>query len=342
MKQIKIIKKIFILICFLTLFIHVKFNQIGNAKVLSVDLNSSQFNKIQYAVENASDGDIIFVYNGVYNESIVINKLIKLIGEDRNDTIIDGKIKNTTILITAENVTIENFTIQNNRDVIESVGVGVISDNNVIRDNIIQNCRTGIILQNCKNNLINNNKVSSNIYGIGLKNSIKNIVYENFVNNNINTGIYSSDGTDNTIRNNTVFNHTYGIAMSFENSSTIINNIISKNINQGINIYSCENVIISSNSILNNSIGVLLYSNCKNISIDQNLVTKSTIGIYLSSKSSGYKVNNNMFSDVDEKIHFEEEATVENISLTIIIFIIMLLAVINLIIMRFLWKKKKL
>ena len=45
---------------------------------------------IQQAIDNASYGDTIFVYPGRYKENIVIDKIITLIGVDRNTTIIDG------------------------------------------------------------------------------------------------------------------------------------------------------------------------------------------------------------------------------------------------------------
>ena len=44
---------------------------------------------IQDGVDNASDGDTVFVYSGVYHECIVVNKSITLQGGDKNITIID-------------------------------------------------------------------------------------------------------------------------------------------------------------------------------------------------------------------------------------------------------------
>jgi pectin methylesterase-like acyl-CoA thioesterase len=48
------------------------------------------YTKIQDAIDNASEGDTIFVHNGIYNENITIIKTINLIGEDKNTTIING------------------------------------------------------------------------------------------------------------------------------------------------------------------------------------------------------------------------------------------------------------
>ena len=53
----------------------------------------NNYTSIQDAIDNASDGDTIYVYSGIYYENVVINKRINLIGEDRNGTIIDGGLR---------------------------------------------------------------------------------------------------------------------------------------------------------------------------------------------------------------------------------------------------------
>ena len=65
---------------------------------------------IQEGIENASSGDIVYVYNGTYNEHLVINKALVLIGEKGNEPIIDSNF--TTIQILAHNVTISGFKIR--------------------------------------------------------------------------------------------------------------------------------------------------------------------------------------------------------------------------------------
>ena len=50
----------------------------------------NNYSKIQDAIDNASDGDTIFVYSGIYHENIVINKSITLLGSGQDSTIISG------------------------------------------------------------------------------------------------------------------------------------------------------------------------------------------------------------------------------------------------------------
>ena len=42
----------------------------------------AEYASIQDAVDNASDGDTIFVYAGVYLENVVVNKSVNITGEE--------------------------------------------------------------------------------------------------------------------------------------------------------------------------------------------------------------------------------------------------------------------
>jgi hypothetical protein len=48
------------------------------------------FTKIQDAVSNASAGDTIYVYDGMYNEHVVISTSITLSGQSESNVTIDG------------------------------------------------------------------------------------------------------------------------------------------------------------------------------------------------------------------------------------------------------------
>jgi hypothetical protein len=68
------------------------------------------YGKIQDAINNASDGDTIEVWDDTYIENIIINKSIYLIGMHKETTIIKTELFNT-ISITADNISISGFTI---------------------------------------------------------------------------------------------------------------------------------------------------------------------------------------------------------------------------------------
>ena len=62
-----------------------------NGKTLYVGGSGpGNYTYIQLAINDASNGDTVFVYNGMYYENVIVDKSINLIGEDRNTTVIDG------------------------------------------------------------------------------------------------------------------------------------------------------------------------------------------------------------------------------------------------------------
>ncbi len=72
------------------------------------------YTTIQSAIDHANNGDTILVKKGYYPETLVVNKSISIIGEDRNRTIIDGQKKlSQVILLDGDNITFCNFTLGN-------------------------------------------------------------------------------------------------------------------------------------------------------------------------------------------------------------------------------------
>jgi parallel beta-helix repeat protein len=68
---------------------------------------------IQHGINNAADGDTIYVLNGVYNEKLTVNKKVNLIGQHRQNTIIDGGTSyGDTITIIVDYVNISTFTVK--------------------------------------------------------------------------------------------------------------------------------------------------------------------------------------------------------------------------------------
>ena len=76
----------------------------SNRNILHVGgSGSNNYSKIQDAISNASDGDEIFVYSysSPYYENLVINKSIKLTGENRNTTKILGNGNGEVVYISS-------------------------------------------------------------------------------------------------------------------------------------------------------------------------------------------------------------------------------------------------
>jgi len=121
------------------------FLKTGNIIYVDVD-GGADYKKIQDAINNASNGDTIFVFNGIYcEENLTINKSINLIGENKYFTIIDGCRGNNTVNIMSENVILSGFTVTNSsKKNWFLAGVRLTGSNNKIYGNIIENNQLGI------------------------------------------------------------------------------------------------------------------------------------------------------------------------------------------------------
>ena len=73
------------------------------------------YTKIQDAINDASDGDTVYVYDdsSPYYENIVVGKSINLISEDRDTTVIDGGGSSDVVRVLADWVQISDFAIRN-------------------------------------------------------------------------------------------------------------------------------------------------------------------------------------------------------------------------------------
>jgi len=118
------------------------------------------YSTIQAAINAASPGDAIMIKGGTYDENVVVNKGLSLVGEDRDTTIIDGKGKDV-IWVTASQVLISGFTLQNGQT---GIKLDAYSNDNTITDNRINNNETGIVLQGSSRNRIINNIIEKNVF----------------------------------------------------------------------------------------------------------------------------------------------------------------------------------
>jgi len=87
--------------------------QPSNGDILYVGgVGSGNYSNIQDAINASFNGDTVFVYNGIYYENIVVNKTIDLLGENTEETIIDGGGIGDVVELTANNTNISGFTIR--------------------------------------------------------------------------------------------------------------------------------------------------------------------------------------------------------------------------------------
>jgi len=257
------------------------------------------YSNIQDAIDNASDGDTVFVFSGTYYENIVVYKTINLIGENKNTTIIDGNYSGDVIYVSANWVNISGFTIQNSGYEAFDLGVYIYSSYCVIKSNIIINNNQGIYLKYSSYNKINNNIIVNREYGIYLQYSCSyNKINNNIISYNYKSGlILMSSCNYNIIKdNNFSKNDVKGIYFVWNsNYNQVLYNIVSGSI-WGISMDICQNCDIIGNTINNNSCGVYIRSS-SNILICNNLINKNIGHAAYLIASSNITVKSNIISE---------------------------------------------
>ncbi|MHB1376515.1 MAG: DUF4214 domain-containing protein [Candidatus Humimicrobiaceae bacterium] len=241
------------------------------------------YTTIQTAIDAASAGDTITVKAGTYNEAIIVNKAITLLGAQAgadartrtgSESVIDpnapdgGASKSWVIKVTSSNVTIDGFTVQNPTLNYGSSGLLYVDagssyyENLFFRNNILQNPgiktssstdwgKFGYGIGSCKNVLVEYNY-------------IKNILCDTATPWNGTAAIWPWNTDGLTVRYNKIENvTTFGVGLSDSNINThIYNNDISLGnpgsavpsvSNAGIRVGPAgnENVVIENNNISN-------------------------------------------------------------------------------------------
>lgn len=255
--------------------------------VSGLTFGTNAFTSIQAAVDaaasTAEENDLILVGSGTFVGRVTVNTSVTLqgnqVGVDAQsrtsaaESIVVGDLGATAFYVTANNVTIDGFTVQGATNP-NQFGFGILlgagTSGHAVRNNIIQD----------------------NIVGIGLGSDNTTISGNLIVNNNVSgpaggTGIYSDEF----------------VAGGALTNVTITNNTISGNVNAGVVIgpsnssLAASNITISSNIMNENGTAVVLI-NTQNSTITLNEITASTgAGINLAGGNNGIAITNNIIAD---------------------------------------------
>ena len=274
---------------------------------------SGDYERIQEAIDDADEGDAVFIEAGYYNEKIIIDKPISLVGSDKNDTIIYGRGEWDVIITIRSNwVNVSGFKINNKRDNYEK-GAGITLEKSNYCEIWNNNCSEntdGILLSDSNNNSVSDNILRFNDRGIILSNSKGNVITNNNVTQN-DEGIFISLSNNNRISNNTCINNNkYGICLDDSRHITMEKNemldggllmdggtidiwnthsIDSSNTVNGKSVCYFKNV---TDGMVPRGIGQVILANCTNVTINGLNLSNTTMAI-TSAFSNGINIHNN-------------------------------------------------
>ncbi|RLF53416.1 MAG: hypothetical protein DRN24_01020 [Thermoplasmata archaeon] len=227
---------------------------------------------IQEGINNASTDNIVFVLNGTYFEKIVVNKSISIIGENKDNTIINGTTRDITVLISSDEVLFSCFSILQGE-----CGMGILSNNSIIKNNSVSDSMYNMIISSSKNTTISCNNITNTErepyadYGICL---------------------WIRGQSENIKVDNNTFKSKKGVGIKIDENSD--SNVVENN-----NIDASNGIDVKSGSSLNTVIGNFVY-NTGGISVctGDNLVERNTVyggGIGIKSDDNNVIRNNSVF-----------------------------------------------
>ena len=196
--------------------------------------------KIQWAVDNASDGGTIIVRDGTYYENIIVNKQLTIKSENGYANCIVNGTGSNVFVLNADGIRIEGFTItggwngiyllgsdknriRNNKFINGGLHAGTYLYGNIVEDNtvngkplvyledeadeLVRNAGQ-VILVGCTNITVMNSELTNTNVGIELLGSDNCLISNNNISSNIWGGILIIDSNDNIIYANNFINNT--------------------------------------------------------------------------------------------------------------------------------------
>ncbi len=214
----------------------------GDTIIVDDDWAGADHDNIQDAVNASENGDVIWVFEGVYNESLHIERSISIVGNGSDNTSITAN--GTIIELNASWVNVSNLNISNP---IAKDGWGITGNSsyaNIERCHL-WNLSTAIEISGRYVN-ITNNLITDSYYGIWV-NEYQTIV-ENVIEDAI-YGVIAFPGNNLTITNNSIVSSlgvSYGIYAYRSDEVTVDNNTVS--CSRGLRVYECTKLHIRSNA----------------------------------------------------------------------------------------------
>jgi nitrous oxidase accessory protein NosD len=272
--------------------------------------NPGNYTTIQSAINDANPKDIIFVYNGVYLETVVIDKAITLKGENRTNTIIDGMYQNSVISMTSDNIIFSGFTIKNSGGFQNNAAITIHSNNITISNCILYRSRTGIQIHNSTFTTIHHCILHTNGNGVKAEHSsCITIDTSEFCYSGIGINLYKSQ----EILLENLYVHELGATSFINDSSNItITHCASCDNNdngRGILFYNSHDICVNNTNAIHNGAGFKI-ANSTHLNFDRcNLQNNTHYSFWIHDNSSDIIINNtNIVNNLRHGIHITDSS----------------------------------
>jgi len=232
------------------------------------------YTSIQDAVDDAVDGDTVFVYDdsSPYTGYIHVEKSINIIGENKLTTVVFHD-SYCCFALNVDRINISGFTLKDTAYCDYGLRIWETSNHSII-DNIIIGMDNGIDLMHSNNNYIMNNEIKDGGAGvdIGYDSSFNIIDNNDFLNNNCGVAL-------NAVSNNNTISNNYLTKCGFSVSSDSYQNTFFGNL---INDKPFLFLVGEQDLIFDGvDVGEIIIINCDNITVQNIEISESTYAMKL-------------------------------------------------------------
>jgi nitrous oxidase accessory protein NosD len=247
-------------------------------KAAQIIIVPDDYTTIAEAIDNTDNGDTILVRSGTYNETLIIDTSIRLVGDSPTTTLINGPSfynssagippnSSVAIDVATSNVEISSVAINNGEglgilvqqgsegaliadNVVNSgIGISILGSFAWVDENTISGYSTAVRCAGSYCNITDNNIPSSPNYGIDLEG------YQNLISGNSITdlngegyGIFIANSS-NLVDSNTIFEKSEGISVSGGSHNTVSSNSLANCSSNGLRIDSGFNNTFTMNIV---------------------------------------------------------------------------------------------
>lgn len=311
------------------------------AKTFTVDTQArADFRSIQAAVDQAEEGDTVFVYAGEYSENVILEKSLTLIAKNRefssleaeehiqetgteetdtetvffkgatpaNVLLLPADPREPALEIRADNVTIRGFVVKPEAEKRANEGILLLkAENCILLKNRVVDMKRGIYLCNCTSCVLEENILDSNLEAVVLENSNMNLLRSNCMELGKN-GIYLKASDENRLFENQVEGFSSGFRLEESEGNLIESNTANCNNLAGFYLLKARENQLKNNSIINNfQCGISLETSTENTLI-QNDVQDTMQGILLTAASMENNVYGNQLFECEKGLLVSEDS----------------------------------
>jgi len=294
---------------------------ISEPPTLVVDSLRGPYTTLASAISVANAGDRVLVRPGIYEEGLVMDKPLEIIGQGKRDEIlIDaagtnalafrttlGRVTNLTLRqfgggdyfavdIGQGRLTLENCRIESN----SLAGIAIHGDgaDPIIRNNLIHRCRQSgvVVFDNGRGTLEENDIADNAVCGVVIRAGGNPVLRGNQIHDNRQGGVQTERGALGRIEENDIFkNQCEGIVIKDQGNPFVRLNTIYKNTKAGIYVYDQGQGTLEGNEIHDNQNSGVAIRTQGNPIVQRNRITKNNgKGVWCNNNAMGAVENNDL------------------------------------------------